>query len=439
MAAEDSALAFHVELQELRQAAGNPSFNDMSSLVGVPESTLRRWFAGAVVMPQSPQRQDSLILMLEEAAVQRGAYVKRGLGYWQKKRQDDAAKGVGNDPLLAVSADAPLIADWADPVQASARSSRFNWSTGRWDAATALAFVALVVAVFQILDGPKAVLICAASGIALVCGIIAQHHSAAMVRIAAKGGYLALVFVTVLLLVIFRSPAGEHVAGGSSTSQQSGQPSAPVPVCGDAGGLVVVVGVHQNMPAAGVSMELSCIVDRVTKRSGRLGVIAVDGTPELVLDEQLAPDSVNALIQATRTPADSPGSDLAKGLELAAEYAIRFKMPDPRIVVLDSGLPDRGVIDMTKPGVLEADPATFARQLSAQFDPSIFDDVSVDFVGFGLVSAPQAPLGLERTTALVEIWKSLFISLGANVSIHRVFGGGAGPSTPFKTRTVPVT
>jgi len=234
----------------------------------------------------------------------------------------------------------------------------------------------------------------------------------------------------------------------------SGCTAPPKPLCSPADGLVLVVGVHQNIQAPGVPDALRCVLETTIGAGEPVSVIAVDSTPSVALsatykvtdanptarqdDISRAVNEVLAKVKGAKP--DSAGSDLLTGVAMGADNARAQGAPHARIVIIDSGYPDTGSLDMTVPGMLGANPqevATFLTNEKDLFDLTGFE--GVDLVGFGYSSAPQKPISQAGRTATIALFTAILSRAhAAKVTIIPVVRTGTGPKTRFTTRTVPV-
>ncbi|TDX03234.1 OmpA family protein [Kribbella sp. VKM Ac-2566] len=223
------------------------------------------------------------------------------------------------------------------------------------------------------------------------------------------------------------------------------------PRCNSAPGLMLVVGVHRNMAASDVSETIGCVI-RATINAGQpVGVVAVDGTPSVLTGtayqfddanndakrEQMVEQDLNQVVTAVRqAAADSPGSDLLTGIRLAAAKARALNAPTAEIVVIDSGLPDTGPLNLTVPGMLSADPADVTKLLTAEIRALGVRGMKVTLDGFGYTSRPQEPLTGAQTASVVALWTAVLQAAGAKVEHDPDPRAGPGPQTQYATKPV---
>ena len=109
----------------------------------------------------------------------------------------------------------------------------------------------------------------------------------------------------------------------------------------------------------------------------------------------------------------------------------------PRLVVMDSGLPDRGLIDLTRPGLFSGK-INIKREVASILAGATKEKPVIELVGFGNTSLPQKPLKNSQVKILTNIWKEAFEAADCRVIVHRVFDAAPGPNTKYRTRTVSV-
>jgi outer membrane protein OmpA-like peptidoglycan-associated protein len=248
--------------------------------------------------------------------------------------------------------------------------------------------------------------------------------------------------LAVPLLAACSGTAGTAAAGAPAADCPAG---APAPA-----GLVLVVGVHQNVPAPGVPAALACPLRAALEAGSPVAVVGLDGTPavevsarvpagqrnDVARQDDIAAAENAVVAAANRAAADSDGADLVDALAVAADAARSAGAPAATITVIDSGLPDRGALDMTVPGMLAADPAEVADHLAAQM-PDL-TGMAVQLVGTGYTAPPQQPLSPAQRQAAADILTALLTRSGASVQALPAPRDGTGSDTAFTTRSVPL-
>ena len=139
---------------------------------------------------------------------------------------------------------------------------------------------------------------------------------------------------------------------------------------------------------------------------------------------------VNAAIVAARP--DSPGVDDLAALSVAADAARSAGAPHAELVLLDSGLDDRGALDYTVPGMVAATPFDVASQLKASNNQPDLRGFTVLLLGIGYTSPPQAPLAAKWRSNVTQIWNTVVVSAGRRLrpSLSRPRVHQSGPTSP---------
>lgn len=238
------------------------------------------------------------------------------------------------------------------------------------------------------------------------------------------------------------------VACGGNSS-----PPTADPMCGNTApsGLILVVAVHQNVPAPDLPSAIACPLRQTITAHHRVAVIAEDGQPHVLMTPTMA-DVTNAnsgahdddvqqaisqvLATVRHAQASSNGADVLSSVALASDTARSAGIKNPTIVVVDSGLSDTGVVQLTKPGMAAARPQDVTTYVAAQHELPDLAGARVDLVGCGYTSPPQQPLTVAQRANVTAIWTEMFTAAGATVTAVPVARTGPGPQTPFTTRTV---
>lgn len=245
-----------------------------------------------------------------------------------------------------------------------------------------------------------------------------------------------------LLLALILLVVGTLAGCGTAKTQNA---SCPAP-----DGLVLVVGVHQNIQAPGIPESVGCTLQSTIAAKKPVVFIAVDGTPRMVLATtfpvtDVNPDAhaadlnaaaatvVNAVTSATPK---SNGSNILAGISMGADEAKAQGAPNAAIVVIDSGLSDTGALDMTTPGMLAAQPDQVAWFLATHNNLPDLAGHTVNLVGFGYTTTPQTPVSQAAQTNTIAIWTALLQKAGSTVTTTPAVRTGEGPTTSFTTRTV---
>ncbi|MBL8931163.1 MAG: OmpA family protein [Kineosporiaceae bacterium] len=222
---------------------------------------------------------------------------------------------------------------------------------------------------------------------------------------------------------------------------------------------MLAIAVHRNVPKPDVPESLRCDIEAAVQGHRPIAVIAIDGSPRLVLPPTVFPVTTNndaarsddvqhavaRLLQSVRTAAaQTDGSDVLAALSLGGDVArtalVTWQAPagsaPARIAVIDSGLSDSGPLVLTRPGletVVPQEVSTFLDRSNALPD---LHGIDVLLVGFGYTAAPQEPLPQDLRTTVVSLWTSVTERSGASVRVLSAPRSGVGPDTRFTTRVV---
>jgi OmpA-OmpF porin, OOP family len=236
-----------------------------------------------------------------------------------------------------------------------------------------------------------------------------------------------------------------------------------VDACPHPEGVVLIIGAHLNVPAPSLSPaqdpRIACLVTAAIKNNKPVMIVVADGQPTLIrvkltngtgsLAQQDSPwvtkdvQRVDAAVTAARP--NSAGIDDLAALAVAADAARAAGVPDSRLVLLDSGLDDRGALDFTVPGVLAALPSEVVDQLRKDSELPPLQGFTVILAGLGYTSPPQALPSVKWRDNITAIWAAVTAAAGAQVQVIPVPMQGPSirtsePVTPIRVPTEkPVT
>jgi OmpA-OmpF porin, OOP family len=256
---------------------------------------------------------------------------------------------------------------------------------------------------------------------------------------------VAAAATTVALLLAGCSPLTEAVT-------MQGQ---SVPVCGHPDGVVLVVGAHRDAPApSALDPRVACLLGAAIKHGKPVILVDATGQPDVVtprllsvsggtLAQQDSPrvsedlQRVREAIAGLRPKA--PGVDDLAALALAADAAQADGLPHAVLVLLDSGLDDRGALSFTTPGMLAAQPSEVTAQLKSTGNELHLRGFTVYLVGIGFTAPPQTPLDAKWRGSLTAIWQAVVTSAGAEaITIPQpVQGASVRTSEPVRLIRVP--
>ena len=108
------------------------------------------------------------------------------------------------------------------------------------------------------------------------------------------------------------------------------------------------------------------------------------------------------------------------------------------LVLLDSGLDDRGALDFTVPGLLAAAPAEVAGQLNRDGDLPPLHGFTVVLAGIGYTSPPQVQPSVKWRNNVTAIWTAVAAAAGARAEVIPVPVQGRSVRTGEPVEPVPV-
>ncbi len=243
------------------------------------------------------------------------------------------------------------------------------------------------------------------------------------------------------------------LTGCASLSDVVGVRTVAASGCGHPRGVVLIIGAHRDAPAPSLDERSRCQVTSAISAGKPVLIVVAAGQPELItprlasvrggtLAQQNSPrvqqdvQRVQAAIAAARP--DSPGVDDLAALEFAADAADTDGIPHAELLLLDSGLDDRGVLDFTVPGLVAATPSDVVGQLESSGNLPHLRGFTVLLVGIGYSAPPQEPLPAKWRSNVTQIWATVVEASGARVGIIPRPGQGPSVRTVQPVRLVPV-
>lgn len=217
--------------------------------------------------------------------------------------------------------------------------------------------------------------------------------------------------------------------------------------------VIFVAGAHANMPAAQVPVELAPVLEAAVRNEAPITVVANDGTPAVAFQvsgytiSTINPEAtrndvdrvVAAVIDAIAdVTADSDGNDLGAALAVARDQAVADGAVAASIIVIDSGLSDRGYPMLTTPGILAPGTSKVVVEVAEQngYLPMMPEGTTVTLVAFGYGSAPQPDLTPPQRDGVKAIWRAFIEAANAEVVMIDKPRTGPGPETSFSTGIV---
>ncbi len=243
------------------------------------------------------------------------------------------------------------------------------------------------------------------------------------------------------------------LASCSSLSGLSGTATTTALRCENPQAVMLVVGAHLDAPEPLLGPSVVCQLTAAVRDGKPVRIVVASGQPQLI-DPQLANVTGGTLAQqdsprvqqdvqrvvaavAAARP-DAPGVDDLAALAVAADEARSAGAAQADLVLIDSGLDDRGALDFTVPGLVAATPAEVAAQLKAAGNLPDLRGFTVVLVGIGYTAAPQPPLSDKWRTNVTSIWVSVLQAAGAKVEVIPQPGQGPSVRTDEPVRLIPV-
>jgi outer membrane protein OmpA-like peptidoglycan-associated protein len=243
------------------------------------------------------------------------------------------------------------------------------------------------------------------------------------------------------------------VAACSPLLDLPGPGTTAAPHCGHPQSMLLIIGAHRNAPKPVLDSRLVCQVTTAIRAGKPVWIVVVSGQPRLItprlasvtggtLAQQNSPraeQDVRRLQSALAVARpDSPGVDDLAALSIAADEARSAGEPHADLVLIDSGLDDRGALDFTVPGMVAAEPADVVQQLKASGNLPDLRGFTVLLIGIGYTAAPQAPLSAKWRSNVAQIWAAVVTSAGAKVVVILQPGQGPSVTTAEPVQAVPV-
>lgn len=223
--------------------------------------------------------------------------------------------------------------------------------------------------------------------------------------------------------------------------------------CADAQAVILIVGAHRDAPKPVLAPPVVCQLTAAIEAGDPIRIVVASGQPSVITPQ--LPSHANATLAEQHSPwvshdvqlvedavaaarPDAAGVDDLAALSVAADEAQTLGVPDADLVLVDSGLDDRGALDFTVPGLVAAAPAEVAAQLKSAGDLPELKGFTVILVGIGYTAAPQLPLSAKWRSNLTAIWEAVLQAAGARAEVIPQPGQGPSVSTAEPVRLVPV-
>jgi OmpA-OmpF porin, OOP family len=247
--------------------------------------------------------------------------------------------------------------------------------------------------------------------------------------------------------------AGAFTTAACSSHPDSGPAITAALNCRDPQGLELVIGAHRDAPEPSLDPALVCQITTAIRTREPVRIVVASGRPRLItpqlkrvtggtLAQQNSPrvqqDVQRILTAIADARPDSPGIDDLEALSVAADAARTVGDPHAELVLIDSGLDDRGALDFIEPGMLAATPAEVAQQLKASGNLPDLRGFTVLLVGLGYTAPPQAPLSAKWRYGVTRTWAAVVTAAGAKDEVIPQPGQSPSVDTDQPVKAVPV-
>ncbi|WP_431235960.1 OmpA family protein (plasmid) [Mycolicibacterium psychrotolerans] len=220
-----------------------------------------------------------------------------------------------------------------------------------------------------------------------------------------------------------------------------------------------MISVHQGGSAPSIPAAAACYLDTALRTGEPVSIVTAEGAPRVIMKSATwtlndgQPESANpqaygddlatarsaVLTAIHNASAASDHDDLLAALAMAADQA---HQDDPaasvRILVIDDGLSDTGVINLAQPGMTAAEPdevADFVRTHGGC--PTSLTGVSVTMYGAGYGVDPQPALSTAQITRVGQIWQKTIEACGGHLDLVPSPRTDPGPATTHTVTPVP--
>lgn len=242
------------------------------------------------------------------------------------------------------------------------------------------------------------------------------------------------VFAIVLLMICFSiSGCVRPKESGCGKPKDPPEPSA----------VGFVLGAHRNFPALSASNEKSIynkLID-VCTNYGDVSYAVVEGNPEQTDSISIKKPEKN-LSKAKRKEiakknatgilnfflslhAKSPEVDTLKAISLSAKSLSSSDCDTKEMIIFDSGLCTSGLLSQLSSNILATDPNIVVQKLEEVHAIPELDDISIQWIGLGCVSAPQNSIPDSYLFSLRTLWQTIIERGGGSVYFNTMPVTGA--------------
>jgi outer membrane protein OmpA-like peptidoglycan-associated protein len=252
------------------------------------------------------------------------------------------------------------------------------------------------------------------------------------------------------------APSAVLIAGCSSLISMAGAQPAAARGCSRPDGVALIIGAHRDAPAPSLNAaqdpRVACLVAAAITSKKPVWIVLATGQPTVIrlklphgtgsLAAQNSPWESQALQRVEEAVAaarpNSAGADDLAALAVAADAARAAGAPHAWLVVLDSGLDDRGALNFTVRGLVAADPAEVAGQLRGNHELPPLQGLTVVLAGLGYTSSPQALPPARWRANITRVWTAVAKAARARVVVIPVAAEGPSVRTSEPVRQVPI-
>lgn len=205
--------------------------------------------------------------------------------------------------------------------------------------------------------------------------------------------------------------------------------------------VVIVVGNHANAPMPALLTRATTLVHDALASGGRVDLVAGDSSAQVRTFETLRMKPVKGtpggkanllkgnlkkLAEALQESPSADGLDDWAAIRKAQVQLASVGGANPTIIVVDSGLNDRGVLSFARPGAIAAHPLDVAGRLRSAGQLLPLRGTRVLLQSVGATVAPQQTLCGNLVANVTQIYVKALEASGASVDIDGASSGVGG-------------